>query len=228
LDFRAGSRALAFDGFLKVYEEAPDEDEQPVPAESLPPLVDGQMLTLTALQPEMHTTQAPSRYTEAALVKALEERGIGRPSTYAGMVKTIKTKGYVRLEHKRLVPTEMGLKLCDLLTAKFGGLFDYGYTAQLEETLDSVAGGKTTRLAILQAFWANFQPLLQVAGAEAGTQPALQAPAGACPKCGSPLVERQGAFGPFIGCADFPKCRYTAGGPARPVRFSKKREDVKA
>jgi DNA topoisomerase-1 len=229
LDFRVGSRALTFDGFLKVYEEAPDEDEQPVPAESLPPLVEGQMLTLAALQPEAHTTQAPSRYTEAALVKALEERGIGRPSTYAGMVKTLKTKGYARLEHKRLVPTETGLKLCDLLTAKFGGLFDYGYTAQLEEELDRVAGGETTRLATLQTFWANFQPRLRGMKAEVAARAILlQTRSEVCPQCGSPLVKREGAFGPFIGCANFPKCRYTAGGPARPVRFSKKREDVKA
>jgi DNA topoisomerase-1 len=146
------------------------------------------------------------------------------------MVKIIKTKGYVRLDRKRLVPTAVGLKLCDLLTARFGAVFDYGYTAQLESDLDRIAGGEVTRAATIQAFWTGFQPLLKAAGSEVkdevATKPAPKAAGELCPKCGGALVEREGTFGHFIGCANFPKCKYTAGGNFRPVRFSKTRKEA--
>lgn len=234
LDFRAQGRTLTFDGFLKVYQEALDEDERAQPDEMMPLLTEGQSLEVVTRDPESHTTQPPSRYTEAALVKALEVRGIGRPSTYASMVKTIRAKGYVKLDKKRLIPTEMGLKLCDLLVARFGAVFDYGYTARLEADLDRIAGGEVSRLVTLQAFWSGFHPLLRSAGSQiTGDAPVKAAPKATgdtCPKCGGALVEREGAFGKFIGCANFPRCKYTTGGTFRPVRFSKvgKRAEVGA
>ncbi|MCB9451466.1 MAG: type I DNA topoisomerase [Anaerolineaceae bacterium] len=163
LEFRASGRTLVFDGFLKVYEEPADEGEEEDESRALPPLATGQTLTLVAPLVEEHQTRAPARYTEAALVAALEQRGIGRPSTYASMVKVVKDKGYVKISQKRLVPTENGMALCDFLTAHFADVLAYDYTARLEESLDRIAAGDTTRLAVLQAFWAGFQP--QVGGA---------------------------------------------------------------
>ncbi len=159
LEFRAQGRALLFDGFLKVYQEPADEDERDAEASGpLPPLQDNQSLTLVAPQVEDHQTRAPARYTEAALVQALEQRGIGRPSTYAGMVKTVMDRGYVKVSQKRLVPTENGIALCDFLTAHFADVLAYDYTARLENQLDHIAAGDTTRLEVLRAFWDGFQP----------------------------------------------------------------------
>jgi DNA topoisomerase-1 len=161
MEFRAQGRSLLFDGFLKVYEEPADEGEDGnEETGTLPPLKDNQLLKLVAPQVEDHQTRAPARYTEAALVQALEQRGIGRPSTYASMVKTVKDKGYVRVSQKRLVPTENGIALCDFLTAHFADLLAYDYTARLEDQLDRIATGSTTRLEVLRTFWDGFNPQL--------------------------------------------------------------------
>lgn len=161
LEFRAQGRSLLFDGFLKVYEEPADEGEtEDEENGTLPPLKDNQLLQLVAPQVENHQTRAPARYTEAALVQALEQRGIGRPSTYASMVKTVKDKGYVRVSQKRLVPTEHGIALCDFLTAHFADVLAYDYTARLEDQLDRIATGNTTRLEVLRTFWEGFNPRL--------------------------------------------------------------------
>lgn len=161
MEFRAQGRSLLFDGFLKVYEEPADEGEQnDEEAGTLPPLKENQLLQLVAPQVEDHQTRSPARYTEAALVQALEQRGIGRPSTYASMVKTVKDKGYVKSVQKRLVPTENGIALCDFLTAHFADVLAYDYTARLEDQLDRIAAGNTTRLEVLRAFWEGFNPQL--------------------------------------------------------------------
>jgi DNA topoisomerase-1 len=161
MEFRAQGRSLLFDGFLKVYEEPADEGEdESDETGTLPPLKDNQPLKLVAPQVEDHQTRAPARYTEAALVQALEQRGIGRPSTYASMVKTVKDRGYVRVSQKRLVPTENGIALCDFLTAHFADVLAYDYTARLEDQLDRIAAGNTTRLEVLRAFWEGFNPRL--------------------------------------------------------------------
>lgn len=165
LEFRASGRSLLFAGFLKVYDEPIDEGEDNEESASLPLLQDNQPLTLVAPQIAEHHTHAPTRYTEAALIQALEQRGIGRPSTYASMVKTVKEKGYVALAHKRLLPTETGLRLCDFLTTHFADVLADGYTARLETQLDEVAAGKTTRLDVLRGFWQHFQPQLHEAAA---------------------------------------------------------------
>jgi len=164
MEFRAQGRSLLFDGFLKVYEEPADEgEEQDEATGTLLPLKDNQSLKLVAPLVEDHQTRAPARYTEAALVQALEQRGIGRPSTYASMVKTVKDKGYVKVSQKRLVPTENGIALCDFLTAHFADVLAYDYTARLEDQLDRIAAGSTTRLEVLRAFWEGFNPHLSKA-----------------------------------------------------------------
>ena len=227
LEFQARGRSLRFDGFLKVYEEALDDGEEAESDSVLPPLTPGQSLSLAAWLPEAHTTRAPARYTEASLIQALETRGIGRPSTYASMVKTVKDKGYVRLDKKRLVPTDLGLKLCDFLVQHFPVMFDFAYTAALEQELDQVASGKATRPVVLGTFWKEqfVTPLKALAAVVAATLPP-QAPKviGVCPKCGGNLVERRGSKGSFAGCENFPKCR----GTAQPVRFAPVPKGAKA
>jgi len=175
LEFRAQGRTIQFNGFLKVYEEPSDEDEdtpdedEDTPSDApLPELHEGQLLTLVAPQIAEHETRAPARYTEAALIAALERNGVGRPSTYASMVKTVKERGYVRLQQKRLVPTDDGIRLCDFLTRHFNDVLAVDYTARLEAQLDgrleaqldAVAAGERTRLAVLREFWSTFQPQL--------------------------------------------------------------------
>jgi DNA topoisomerase-1 len=125
------------------------------------------MLTLVAPQIAEHQTRAPARYTEAALIATLERQGIGRPSTYATMLKTVKERSYVQLTQKRLVPTDDGLRLCDFLIHHFTDVLAVDYTARLETQLDAVAAGEHTRLAVLREFWAAFQPQIQRAAAAA-------------------------------------------------------------
>jgi DNA topoisomerase-1 len=161
MEFRAQGRSLLFDGFLNVYEEPADDGESnEEDNQTLLLLKDNQLLRLVAPQVEEHQTRAPARYTEAALVQALEQRGIGRPSTYASMVKTVKEKGYVKVSQKRLVPTENGIALCEFLTAHFADVLASDYTARLEDQLDRIAAGNTTRLEVLRAFWDGFHPQL--------------------------------------------------------------------
>jgi DNA topoisomerase-1 len=161
MEFRAQGRSLLFDGFLKVYEEPVDDGEtEDENNGTLPPLKDNQLLKLDAPLVANQQTRPPARYTEAALVQALEQRGIGRPSTYASMVKTVKDKGYVKISQKRLVPTENGIALCDFLTAHFADVLAYDYTARLEDQLDRIAAGNTSRLEVLRAFWDGFNPRL--------------------------------------------------------------------
>jgi DNA topoisomerase-1 len=165
LEFRAQGRTLQFEGFLKVYEEPPDEDDDTLSDSLLPDLHEGQLLTLVVPQIAEHQTRAPARFTEAALIATLERQGVGRPSTYATMLKTVKERGYVRLTQKHLVPTDDGLRLCDFLTAHFAEALAVDYTARLETQLDAVASGERTRMAVLREFWAAFQPQLQAAAA---------------------------------------------------------------
>jgi DNA topoisomerase-1 len=219
LSFRVRGRTLVFDGFLKVYRDPPDPDAEPEENAVLPPLFEGAALQLVGWLPVERQTQAPPRFTEASLVRELERLEIGRPSTYASMVQTLKQRGYVTLRSRRLVPGEGGIALCDFLTDHFPDLFAAGYTAHLENTLDAVAHGDTTRLAALNAFWADFTPQLQAAGK--AIQPVKSPPpvltGETCPACGGDLVERSGKHGKFTGCANYPDCGYTRGLEHRPV-----------
>jgi DNA topoisomerase-1 len=219
LSFRVKGRTLVFDGFLKVYQDPPDPDAEPEENPVLPPLFEGAALRLVGWLPVERQTQAPPRFTEASLVRELEQLGIGRPSTYASMVQTLKQRGYVTLRSRRLVPSESGIALCDFLTDHFPDLFAAGYTAHLENALDAVAHGDTTRLAVLNAFWADFTPQLQAAGKAIqpakSQQPVLTGET--CPACGGDLVERSGKHGRFTGCANYPDCGYTRGLEHKPV-----------
>lgn len=164
LIFKAQGRELTFDGFLRVYEEPDDGDAEDGEADgSVPALKEGQALGLVELPIDEAQTRPPSRFSEAGLVQALERHGVGRPSTYASMVSVIKSKGYVALKQKRLVPTDTGVKLCGFLKERFPQVFDIGYTAHLEAALDRVAAGSMNQQDVLSTFWRGFQPQLKTA-----------------------------------------------------------------
>ncbi len=210
--FRASGSTLRFPGFLAVYADIPDEDT-PLDGDIgrvFPELVEGELLDLIKLLPEQHFTQPPPRYTEASLVKALEEYGIGRPSTYAPILNTIQQRGYVERDGKRLVPTETGIVVNDLLVGHFSQVIDVGFTAKMEEDLDRIAAGEREWVPVLREFYGPFKaeverayqeiPAIELGDEEVGRD---------CPQCGGKLIVRWGRFGKFIGCSNFPECRYT-------------------
>ena len=210
---RASGSTLRFSGFLVVYEAARDEDQHleedddvRIPAG----LEEGQKQILKRLIPEQHFTQPPPRYTEASLVQTLEEYGIGRPSTYAPTLSTILDRGYVERDNKRLVPTETGLLVNDLLVRHFPEIVETSFTAQMEEGLDKVANGVHEWPELVGQFYETFSKQLEKAQAEMPvTRAELEKVGRPCPRCGNDLVIRIGRFGKFISCSTFPACRYT-------------------
>lgn len=213
---RLAASALRFPGFLAIYQDVVEENGEAEEGEGelrlpgLPDLADGDPLRLVDVFPEQHFTQPPPRYTEATLVRALEEYGIGRPSTYAPILTTIQQRGYVRRENKRLLPTEMGEVVNDLLVEHFPEIVDLGFTARMEEELDEIADGQRPWVEVVSEFYGPFSEQVQRAEEdmpEVKAQPEVLDRA--CPNCGKPLVIRHGRFGKFIGCSAFPECRYT-------------------
>ncbi len=211
--FRATGSVLKFSGWLAVYEEPRDEDAKPAEEEAqgqLPPLHEQQILDLIKLTPKQHFTEPPPRYTEASLVKALEENGIGRPSTYAPTISTILERGYVKLEKKRFVPTELGFLVTDALVKHFPKIVDVGFTALIEEELDKIEEGQLDRITVLQDFYKEFASAYEKAKREmASLKPKPIETDEICPECGNKLVIRTGRYGQFYSCSTFPKCRYT-------------------
>ncbi len=211
--FRATGSTLQFAGFLALYEETKSEDETDENGDSLVPsdLTSGEPLDLRQLLPQQHFTQPPPRYTEATLVKALEEHGIGRPSTYAAILSTIEQRGYVERQDKRLVPTETGLVVNDILVEHFPEILSVNFTARLEDELDEIAEGKPW-VPVLAAFYEGFSENLAKADKAIPKIDLREEPEEVgrdCPLCGNPLVYRQGRYGRFIGCSNFPTCRHT-------------------
>jgi len=210
---RASGSSVKFVGFLIVYEEAKDEDKTTDEEEDtrIPAgIAEGQAQRLVRLIPEQHFTQPPPRYTEATLVRTLEEYGIGRPSTYAPILGTIQARGYVVREAKRLSPTEIGITVNDLISEHFPEVVDYGFTAHMEEDLDRIAAGEQNWVESIRTFYGPFAE--QVARAEV-LMPEMKTgpePIGRdCPECGKELVTRYGRYGKFISCSGFPDCRHT-------------------
>ncbi|MCP5098381.1 MAG: type I DNA topoisomerase [Chloroflexi bacterium] len=210
--FRASGSTLRFSGFLALYEETrpedkPDDGSNQVPSD----LQTNEIIDLLKLLPEQHFTQPPPRFSEATLVKTLEENGIGRPSTYAAIMSTIQNRGYVDREDKRLVPTETGLLVNDLLVEYFPNVLSVDFTARLEGELDTIAEGKPW-VPVISAFYGNFSERLQVADEALPKLDLKKEPelvGRACPLCENPLVYREGRYGRFVGCSTFPKCRHT-------------------
>ncbi|HSJ89001.1 MAG TPA: type I DNA topoisomerase [Anaerolineales bacterium] len=211
---RASGSDVKFAGFLVVYEEARNEDVKGEDDEEnvrIPAgIAEGQKQELIRLIPEQHFTQPPPRYSEASLVQALEEDGIGRPSTYAPTISTIQQRGYVVREEKKLVPTEIGMQVNDLMTQYFPDIVDYQFTARMEEDLDMVASGQAEWTEVIHEFYHPFEEDLKKAQAEMPVTKSGPEPIGRiCPEDGGELVIRYGRFGKFISCSNFPTCRYT-------------------
>ncbi len=204
--FRAQGSTLSFQGFMALYVESREETEAAEEdAEAVLPVLDeGETLTLLVLEPKQHFTQPRPRYTEASLVKELEERGIGRPSTYAQILSTIQERGYVRREKGTLFPTELGIHVTDFLLPLFPEIMDVEFTAKLEEALDKVEEGSAPWVKPVREFYARMTEDLKTAWK---SDP--QATDQACPQCGSPLRERWGRFGKFLACSGYPQCKFT-------------------
>ncbi len=211
--FRASGSTVQFLGYLIAYEEARDEDQKTEEeAETRLPgdLQEGQEQRLVRLLPEQHFTQPPPRYTEASLVRALEEYGIGRPSTYAPILTTLQQRGYVVRESRRLTPTETGILVNDLISEHFPNIVDVGFTARMEEDLDRIAQGEQDWVETVRTFYQPFSSQVNKAEELIPEMKAELEPVGrACPECGHELVIRWGRYGKFISCSNFPACRHT-------------------
>jgi len=219
--FRVTGSVLKFDGFLKVYEEAKDskDEEDEELKHKLPPLEPGQKLTLRELKPEQHFTEPPPRYNEASLVKELEERGIGRPSTYATILGTIQERQYVTKLGGKFAPTEIGLVVTDLLVENFRDIFDVAYTARLEEELDEIEDGKEKWTDAMAEFYKRFAKDLKYAEKHMENIKRMEKPTDEkCERCGSPLVIKWGKHGSFYACSSYDKdnpesCTFTKENP---------------
>jgi DNA topoisomerase I len=219
--FRVTGSVLKFDGFLKVYEESKegkDEEDEEL-KHKLPPLEPGQKLTLKELKPEQHFTEPPPRYNEASLVKELEERGIGRPSTYATILTTIQERQYVTKLGGKFAPTEIGLVVTDLLIDNFRDIFDVAYTARLEEELDEIEEGKEKWTDAMSEFYKRFAKDLKYAEKHMENIKRMEKPTDEkCERCGSPLIIKWGKHGSFYACSSYDKenpesCTFTKENP---------------
>ncbi len=219
--FRVTGSVLKFDGFLRVYEESKEskDDEDEELKHKLPALEAGQKLTLRELKPEQHFTEPPPRYNEASLVKELEERGIGRPSTYSAILSTIQERQYVQKVGGKFSPTEIGLVVTDLLVENFRDIFDIAYTARLEEELDDIEEGKEKWTDALAEFYKKFQKDLKYAEKHMENIKRMEKPTDEkCERCGSPLVIKWGKHGSFYACSTYDKenkesCNFTKENP---------------
>lgn len=207
--FRATGSTVKFPGFMKLYVEGTDDpkDEQ---QRLLPDFVEGERVFSKDIEGKQHFTQPPPRYTEARLVKTLEELGIGRPSTYAPTLDTIQKRNYVTLENKRFVPTELGEIVLDLMMQFFPEILDVEFTAKMEKNLDDIEEGKVEWVRIIDEFYREFEKRLKVAEVEMEKVEIADESADVdCDVCGSPMVYKMGRFGKFIACSNFPQCRNT-------------------
>ncbi|MCO6507813.1 MAG: type I DNA topoisomerase [Snodgrassella sp.] len=208
--FRVTGQVQTFAGFLSVYEEGVDDSEDEENAKKLPELHEGDNLPVDRIFGEQHFTQPPPRYSEASLVKALEEYGIGRPSTYASIISTLKEREYVTLEQKRFLPTDTGEVVNKFLTEHFGQYVDYNFTARLENQLDDIAGGKREWRPVMQQFWKGFDKEIKAKEDIPRAELTAENLDEICPKCGvNQLQIKFGKRGRFIACTGYPECDYT-------------------
>jgi DNA topoisomerase-1 len=207
--FRATGSKLKFPGFMKVYIEGNDDGKKEEDR-LLPEMNEGETATAENIDPNQHFTQPPPRYTEARLVKTMEELGIGRPSTYAPTLDTIQRRGYVALEDKRFVPTELGSIVLELIEEFFPEILNVDFTAKMEADLDSIEEGKEDWVKVIDQFYRDFEKRLKIAEEEMKEVEIKDEPAGEdCEKCGHGMVYKMGRFGKFMACSNFPECRNT-------------------
>src|SRR5687768_16880649 len=222
---RAKGSTLKFKGFLAVYEETPDERRESRPVEEpalladdttpetaaglLPPLAEGDRLALKKLDTDQHFTQPPPRFSEATLVKELEENGIGRPSTYASIIATIEAREYMEKREGKLYPTEVGFVVSDMLVEGFKDIMSVEYTAGMEVELDQIEEGTDNLLNTLNQFWKKFEKELKKFEKKEGIKGKEEATGEVCEKCGKPMVKKWGRYGTFLACSGYPECRNT-------------------
>ncbi len=201
--FRSTGSQLVFDGWLKLY---PDKSNERL----LPEMKEGDVITANSITPVQHFTEPPARYTEAAIVKALEEKGIGRPSTYAPTLATVQARGYVRKEERKLIPEEIGFLVNDLLVEHFPNIVDYDFTANMEQGLDNVADGTQEWEPLIRDFYQPFKKLLVEKDSEITKEDIVQEKTDeVCDKCGKPMEVKMGRFGKFLACTGYPDCKTT-------------------
>ncbi|MFD2638262.1 type I DNA topoisomerase [Piscibacillus salipiscarius] len=209
IEFRASGSQVKFKGFMKLYVEGTD-DQKKDDQKNLPPLKEGDVVEADEINPEQHFTQPPPRYTEARLVKTLEEKGIGRPSTYAPTLDTIQRRGYVALDNKRFIPTELGEIVIELIKEYFPEIIDVEFTVKMEKDLDRIEEGSKEWREIISVFYEDFEKRLEKAEEEIEKVEVRDEPAGvSCEKCGHEMVYKMGRYGKFLACSNFPDCRNT-------------------
>ncbi|MBR6677177.1 MAG: type I DNA topoisomerase, partial [Oscillospiraceae bacterium] len=208
-DFRASASHLKFSGYTAVYEEGRDEDSKEEKESALPSLAEGEVVELKGFRQEQHFTQPPSRYTDATLIRAMEEQGIGRPSTYAPTVSTILDRSYVKKSGKYLHITNLGRAVTEWMEKYFADIEDLKFTANMEQRLDAVEDGSVHWRDILRDFYGDFED--NIKNAAEGDRQAVPPEYSdeLCPVCGKQLVERDGRFGRFLGCSGYPECTFT-------------------
>ena len=218
--FRASGYTVTFPGYMAVYEEAADDGQRNRRADDpeeqrdlrIPPLREGERLPCTAVEPGRHFTEPPPRYTEGSFIKLLEEKGIGRPSTFATIVSTITTRGYVKREGKALVPTQLGEVTNDIMLRNFATIVDEHFTARMENDLDGIEEGKESMEDVLSRFWNGFEKQLEQAEKQIGSVSVslpVEETDFVCDKCGSRMIVKNGRFGKFAACPNYPTCKST-------------------
>ena len=200
--FKATGQTLVFDGYLKTY-----KDYEEVTDQELPILLEKQTIKAEEIKKEQHFTKPPARYSESKLIKEMEELGIGRPSTYATIVSTIKKRHYIEVVDKKFVPTETGIEITDKLQEFFSPIINVSYTAQMEDDLDKISEGKLVWNKTLSDFWKDFEPSIKTAFENMEKKVPVETGEN-CPNCGHPLVIRKGKYGTFIACSNYPECKY--------------------
>jgi DNA topoisomerase-1 len=242
--FRASGSTIAFDGFLKLYEESKDDNEDDDENKTLPPVAEGEAFDLKELTPHQHFTQPPPRFTEASLVKKLEELGIGRPSTYASILSTLLERKYVHLEKRQMVPEPIGRLVTAFLEGFFKKYIEYDFTAKLEQQLDDIAQGKLKRLDVLKEFWDAFHKAVDQASdlkisdvidrlnkdlekfIFSNDDEKKEGDFYLCPKCNTGhLSLKLGKYGAFVGCSNYPECQFTR--QLTPKNSSEQTEETK-
>ena len=209
VEFRATGSKIKFDGFMKIYIEGTDNKKEEK-EEFLPEMEEGEVVSAKEVEPKQHFTQPPPRYTEATLVGVMEKEGIGRPSTYAPTLDTIQRRGYVTLEERRFVPTEIGETVSDLLVEYFPEITDVNFTVKMESDLDEIEAGKEDWVNVIDQFYQGFSKRLEKAQDEIQEVEVKDEPVGIdCEKCGSPMIYKMGRYGKFMACSNFPECRNT-------------------
>ena len=209
--FRANGSTIVNPGFMAVYQESVDDaKEKDDDNKLLPKMLEGERIDLIAIRPEQHFTEPPPRFSEASLVKALEEFGIGRPSTYASIISTLQQREYVEMDKRRFIPTDVGRVVNKFLTEHFTQYVDYDFTAKLEDELDAVSRGEEEWVPLLKRFWQPFKHLVDDKETSVSRKDVTQEEMDeACPQCGKPLAIRLGRRGRFVGCTGYPDCDYT-------------------